>query len=358
VVLVDPIDNRYVYAEYQYGGLGRSTNGGNSFQGATSGINSSDRKNWKCPLIFDPSDPSTLYFGTDKLYKSINRAVSWNAISPDLTNGPGGGNLMYGTLTSIACSPANTNVLWCGTDDGNVWITQSAGGDWTKVSEELPLRWVTGIAADAHDPDKAFVCFSGYRWDSYQPHVFMTEDAGSTWTDISSNLPEAPVNDIIADPSLDSTLYVATDFGVYVGRDYGKHWEMLGSELPNVPVVDIRLHDGERMLVAATYGRSMYTFDLDAIVGDSEIADHRIKMKAYPNPFHDYLDVEFEITVSSEIVLDLFDTRGNILKQRSVICQHGQNSIRMQTGDLPAGIYFLNLTTSGYNMVRKVIKSH
>jgi photosystem II stability/assembly factor-like uncharacterized protein len=358
VVLVDPIDNDYVYAEYQYGGLGRSTNGGYSFQGATSGINGSDRKNWKCPLIFDPSAPSILYFGTDKLYRSINRAVSWTAVSPDLTNGPGGGNLMYGTLTSIACSPANTDVLWCGTDDGNVWISQDGGSGWTKVSDDLPLRWVTGIATDATDQDKAFVCFSGYRWDSYQPHVFMTSDAGYSWADISSNLPEAPVNDIIADPSMDSTLYVATDFGVYVSWDYGQQWHMLGSELPNVPVVDLRLHSGERMLVAATYGRSMYTFDLDAIVSTSEVADNGMELKAYPNPFMEHLNIDFIASETSKISVALLDVKGNILLQYYENCRQGQNSIRMNTMELPSGIYFLRLTSTDCNSVKKVIKSH
>jgi ligand-binding sensor domain-containing protein len=247
-------------------------------------------------------------------------------------------------------------VLWCGTDDGNVWISQDGGSDWTKVSDELPLRWVTGIAADTYDQDKAFVCFSGFRWDSYQPHVFMTADAGNSWTDISSNLPEAPVNDIIADPSVDSTLYVATDFGVYVSWDYGQHWQVLGSELPNVPVVDIRLHDGERKLIAATYGRSMYTFDLDAIVGSDEIANEPLVLYAYPNPFMNELTIDLETRIVSKISLMLLDGQGKMLKQYSDISKPGHNSFRMNTSELPEGVYFLRFTAGSSSSVKKMIR--
>ncbi|OYT13415.1 MAG: glycosyl hydrolase, partial [Bacteroidetes bacterium 4572_114] len=113
-VLVNPQNNQYVYAEYQYGGLGRSTNGGSSFSGGTNGIGS-DRFNWMSPLAFNPNNPSTLYFGGSKLYKSTNHAASWSAISPDLTNGPGQYNQTYGTITTIAVSPVNGQIIYAGT---------------------------------------------------------------------------------------------------------------------------------------------------------------------------------------------------------------------------------------------------
>ncbi|MCD4735560.1 MAG: hypothetical protein K8R53_05920 [Bacteroidales bacterium] len=262
-VLVDPVDNNFVYAEYQYGNFARSTNGGNSFSPAMNGISSSDRKNWNTPVIFDPQNPENLYYGSNKLYKSTNRAASWSVISPDLSNGPGPGNLTYGTITTIAVSPANSDIVYAGTDDGNVWVSMDDGGTWSHISVELPERWVTRVAADPVEENTVYVTFSGYRYDEFLPHVFRSEDSGQTWEDVSGDLPEAPINDIIIDPDTNTTLYVANDFGVFSSTDLGQSWDILGENLPLIPVCDIDLHQPTRKLIAATYGRSMFTYDLN-----------------------------------------------------------------------------------------------
>jgi len=147
-VLVDPSNNDYVYAEYQYGGLGRSTNGGAYFTSATSGISGSDRFNWMCPVVFDPTNTQTLYFGTNKLYRSTNRAVSWQVISNDLTDGAGTGNLAYNTLTTISISSLNPEIIYTGSDDGNVHVSINAGFSFENISNGLPKRWITRVVAD------------------------------------------------------------------------------------------------------------------------------------------------------------------------------------------------------------------
>ncbi len=260
-VLVDPTDNNYVYAEYQYGNFAKSTNGGNSFNTAMNGISSSDRKNWNTPVVFDPSNPEILYYGANRLYKTTNRASNWTAISTDLTNGAGV-NLTYGTITTISVSPVDPEIVYVGTDDGNVWVSATNGMGWEYLSVDLPSMWVTRVAADPIEENTAYVTFSGYRWDEFLPHIFRTTDKGQSWEDISSNLPESPINDVIVDPENNSTLYIASDVGVYFTEDLGENWEMMGSNLPNVPVLDLTLHNDTRTLVAATYGRSMYTYDL------------------------------------------------------------------------------------------------
>jgi len=345
-VLVDPNDNNYVYAEYQYGGLVRSEDGGTWFNTATNGISGSDRKNWKSPVIFHPTFSSSLYFGSNKLYMSVDRAVSWIPISPDLSNGPGQ-NLVYGTITAIATSQANTDYIYCGTDDGNVWVTKNMGTDWGMISDELPVRWVTGIAVDPSDAERAFICLSGYRNDSYLPHVFLTEDAGENWSDISTGLPEAPVNDIIVDPSVDSTLYVATDFGVYVSWNSGMAWQMLADGLPNVPVVDIRLHDPTRKLVAATYGRSMYSFDLDAIVGIEKPDVVAPSISIYPNPAKDHISIN-----SGDLVVEvirIYSVSGQLQLTRN----HPESQLDISR--LKAGLHIVEIQLQDAVIRQKVL---
>ena len=273
VSLVNPMDNNYVYASAQNGAFYRSTNGGQTFSGALSGMGLTDRRNWKTPVVMAPDNPATLYYGSNRLYRSTNHANTWTAISPDLTKGSGGGNLVYGTLTAIAVSPKNPQIIYCGTDDGTVSVTSDGGFNWSKITNGLPNRWVTAIEADPFDENTAYITFSGYKWWDYQPHVLKTKNKGNTWQDISGNLPEAPVNDIIADPSPTAqnagsgsqVYYVATDFGVFTTYNGGVKWEIVGTGLPLVSVMDMTFHAATRTLVAATHGRSMYRINLPTV---------------------------------------------------------------------------------------------
>ena len=352
-VLVNPQNNQYVYANYQYGGLGRSTNGGSSFQGATNGLGS-DRFNWMSPLVFNPNNPSTLYYGGSKVYKSTNHAASWSSISPDLTNSPGQYNQTYGTVTTITVSPVNDDIIYAGTDDGNVWVTQNDGGNWTKVSNEfqLPVRWVTRVAADPFDEATAYVTFSGYRYDEYMPHIFRTDDFGQTWADISGDLPEAPINDIIVDPTLDSALYIATDLGVFVSWNLGQNWGLMGEGLPNVPVCDLTFHDELRMLVAASYGRSMYKIYLGDFVGEDEIAVETNKVEIYPNPVYDVLNLKTQ-ALKSATNFQVLDMSGKTVLSGKI--SEGEDH-QIDVSELNSGGYFIHVESKTESLLGKFIK--
>jgi photosystem II stability/assembly factor-like uncharacterized protein len=340
-VLVDPLDNNYIYAEYQYGNFARSTDGGYSFNSAMSGISSSDRMNWNTPFVFDPNNPQILYFGANRLYKTTNRAGSWQVVSPDLTNGGVNGNVVYGTITAIAVAPSNSQYIYAGTDDGNVWQTANGGGNWTSISEGLPLRWVTRVAVDPNNEQTVYVTLSGYRYDNYISHVFRSTDGGGNWQNIAGDLPEAPANDIIIDPSLDSTLYLATDFGVFVTRNLGLNWSMLGDNLPNVPIVDLRFHQPARSLVAATYGRSMYTFNVDQLVSINSSDINEKDIQIYPNPVNQSLNFNYQV-IQSEVGFSIYDLNGRALingRLKTGIVKHQINVSSLMPGNYVLRIF-------------------
>jgi len=363
-VRVDPGDNQYVYAEYQWGHLFRSTNGGSTFYPAMTGISASDRSNWNSPLALDPSDPATLYFGTDRVYRTTNRAQSWTSISPDLSNGPWPGNLTFGTVTTIAASPANGNVIYAGTDDGNVWITTDGGLVWTHISDALPERWITRVAADPWESHVAYVTLSGYRWDEYQPHIFKTTNYGESWEDVSGNLPEVPVNDIIVDPDVESVLYSATDVGVFYSTDGGALWQLLGGGIPNVPVVDLTLHNPTRTLVAATYGRSMYSMDLDQLTSvptdKQNIPESIVLLQNYPNPFNAETTIPYELNQPSDVVLSIYNSAGQkVVTLVNEFQQAGLKSVIWDGTDysgkkVGSGLYICQLQTGKNVQTRKL----
>jgi photosystem II stability/assembly factor-like uncharacterized protein len=314
--LVDPTNSNVIYAEYQYGGLGKSTDGGNSWDTVLNGINDNDRRNWSTPVEMDPSNPQKLYYGTYRVYRSTNGAGSWSAVSGDLTDGVSSGNLVYNTITTIDVSPADPSVIYAGTDDGNVWVTLNGGSNWTNITATLPDRWVTRVTADPIDPETAYVTISGYKFDESIPHVFRTTDAGASWQDIASNLPPVPLNDVLVDPEDTNVLYVASDAGVYWSPSLGSAWLPVGDGLPNSAVNDLHLHNGERKLVAGTHGRSMFTFDLnDIAVGVDVVTAATVppRVSARPNPMASSTVLTVSSPGAGRVSAELFDVRGRLV---------------------------------------------
>jgi hypothetical protein len=315
------------------------------------GISNSDRKNWNTPFVFDPNNPQILYYGANRLYKTTNRAVSWQPVSPDLTDGGVNSNVVYGTITAIAVAPSNSQFIYAGTDDGNVWRTENGGNSWTSISASLPVRWVTRVAVDPDDENTVFITLSGYRYDSYLPHVFRSTDGGGNWQDISGDLPEAPANDIIVDPSLDSTLYLATDFGMFISRNLGQNWSMLGDNLPNVPVVDLDFHEPTRTLVAATYGRSMYTFAVDQLVGIKpalNVDDNALSI--FPNPAHETIWISYKLS-GRELRYQIFSMEGKMVASGSFSCNTAP--VKINLPGLPGGIFLFKLFDNGKELETK-----
>jgi len=308
--LVHPNSSNRIWAMYQYGGLGYSSNGGSSFSGATSGL--SGRTNWNCPFVQDPTNADRRYFGTDKVHRSASN-TSWTAISGDLTGGTSGGSgQVSGTLTTIAVSPLDGDLIWAGSDDGVVSVTQNGGGSWSDVSAGLPLRWITSVSCDPNDRDTAYVTVSGFRWTEAMSHVYRTTNLGATWTPIDGNLPEAPVNDLIADPDMSGRYFLATDLGVYLSEDAGANWSPLGSGLPGVVVNQLRLDQDGRRLYAGSYGRSIWSIDIDEAtsVEPPQVFRRGRVLPAYPNPSDSGTWIAWELTEAVDLEVELFTVSG------------------------------------------------
>jgi photosystem II stability/assembly factor-like uncharacterized protein len=264
---VDFTNSNVIYAEAQYGYLGKSVNLGQYWSIITDGIDGSERVNWMMPVVMSPHNNDILYCGTERVYETVNGGDWWNAISPDLTGGGGHGNLIFGTITTIGVSPISDQIIWAGTDDSRVWVTTDRGSNWNMVSEDLPDRWCTRVTPDVFNQATAYASFSGYKIDELLPHIFKTTDYGATWTDISGDLVDIPINDILPDPLHPGWLYAGTDFGVFYTTDGGDQWRVLGDNHPICPVFDMDLHSVELKLVSGTHGRSMYTYDLTQLEG-------------------------------------------------------------------------------------------
>lgn len=357
--LVDYNNSQRVYASSQNGGLVRSTNGGSSFLGATSGL---DRlyTNWMTPFVMDKNDPLTFYCGTYKIHKSTNGMASWTAISPDLANGH---IQNLGTITTVDVSKSNPEVFYCGTDDANVWVTTNGGGNWVKINTGLPYRWVTRVAVHPELPNVCYVTLSGYKVDSTGAHVFKTTNYGSTWNSISSNLPNAPINDIVIDPAFLQTLYLATDVGVMISTNDGGSWSVYGTGIPsNVPCHDLSLHNGTRKMVVWTHGRSAFATNVQpvGIIGINETPVKFNLSQNYPNPFNPDTKIKYSLpgntVLNHEVSLNVFDITGKLVANLvSGNQKTGVYEVSFNAGNLSSGVYFYKLITGTFSDTKKMI---
>ncbi|MAY22335.1 MAG: hypothetical protein CMC74_06120 [Flavobacteriaceae bacterium] len=347
--LVDPLDSDVIYALSQYGGIVKSTNGGASFFPATNGISFSDRKNWDTPITFDPQNSQILYTGTQRVYKTVNGAGNWTAISPDLTNGPGGGNLNFGTITSINVSSEDSNLIYVGTDDGNVWRTDDGGANWLNLSAGLPNRWVTKVETEYTSgfEDNVYVTFSGYRYGESLGHVFYSEDRGNSWQDITTNLPDLPINDLEYYPSVFGTVFIATDAGVFYTSFPGGDWIPLDVGLPTVPVTDLYADDTAPFyLYAGTYGRSIYR----ALIQEVGVEEFDATIfSVYPNPSKERITIETKFSMEGDITL--YSSLGT----QVLFENFSGKSKTFSVSHLQSGLYFVTLSSGKRSVSKKLL---
>jgi hypothetical protein len=224
------------------------------------------RFNWQTPILLSSHNQDILYLGGNKLHRSLNQGDDWETISEDLTQGGKKGNVAYGTLTTISESSFKFGLIYSGSDDGLIQVSQNGGGSWTNVSNTLPKNmWVSRVAASKHQRERVYASLNGYRWDDFSTYLYVSEDYGATWKSIANNLPASPVNVILEDPENENLLFVGTDNGLYTSFNRGLSWENFQNGMPNVAVHDLVIQSEAKHLLVGTHGRSIYKADISTL---------------------------------------------------------------------------------------------
>ena len=284
---VDPTDHNTIYAESQTGNLFRfdlRTGESKSIRPQPENDDESYRFNWNSPILISPHDSKTIYYGGNKLFKSKDRGETWEA-SVDLTTQQDreklplmgvlpdrktlsrhDGITYFGDITTISESPIKEGLLYAGTDDGNLQVSRDGGQTWKNVISKVPgvpkYTYVTRVVASRFEEGSAYATLDGHRNDDFKAYAFMTADYGESWKDISGNLPDGGIVNVIREhhrnPNL---LFVGTERGAYFSIDRGKSWVEFKGDFPRVPVDDIAIHPRENDLIFGTHGRSVWVLD-------------------------------------------------------------------------------------------------
>ncbi|MFZ1728484.1 MAG: glycosyl hydrolase [Bacteroidota bacterium] len=284
---IDPVNPNIVYAQSQYGGLIRFDKASGeqlSIQPLPAPGEEGYRWNWDAPLLISPHKNTRLYFAANKLFRSEDRGESWTVISPDLSRqidrntlpvmgqvwdaeavAKNASTSLYGNIVSFDESPLTEGLLYVGTDDGLIQVSEDAGTNWRKIERiaGVPdMTYVSCLKASMHDANTVYACFDNHKMADFKPYVMKSGDRGKTWTSIAANLPEAqPVYTIAEDFKKATLLFVGTEYGIHTSVDGGKKWVPMKSGLPTIAVKDIAIQQRESDLVLATFGRGFYVLD-------------------------------------------------------------------------------------------------
>jgi photosystem II stability/assembly factor-like uncharacterized protein len=230
------------------------------------------RFHWDSPLIQSTHTPGVAYLGGNRVFRLTDNGESWRAISPDLSaqiperiQTTGSGAESYGVVYTLAESPVRGGVLWAGTDDGKLWMTEDEGAHWTDLTRNLPPavhgEWISRVEPGHFDARVAYLAVDAHRSGKFAPFAYRTADGGRTWESIAGNLPnDGPVKVVREDLNNPNLLFAGTEFGLWASLDRGHSWRKIG-DLPTVAVDDILIHPRDLDLIAATHGRSLYIID-------------------------------------------------------------------------------------------------
>jgi len=290
-VQIDPRNNDIVYTGYQFGYYSRINLANNEYVDFHPEHTLGERPlrfNWQTPILLSSHNADILYMCSNKVHRSMDRGDHFIAISSDLTKGPKAGDVPFGTLTTIDESKLQFGWIVVGADDGSVHITKNGGETWTDISKGLPVKYVSRVIFSKHKKETIWVALNGYREDDFTAYLFVSDDAGKTWTNAGKTLPMSPINVVREDATDPHIIYVGTDDGLFVSNDIGKTFYAFG-KLPHVPIHDLVIQEQAEEIVIGTHGRSIWIGDVRAIRSDipNRNASFHIVLEneyAYANP--------------------------------------------------------------------------
>ena len=284
---VDQTNSNIIYAQSQHGVLVRY----DRTSGEELGIQPQPRKgedaytwNWDAPLVISNFDHKRLYFAANKVFRSDDQGNSWKVISDDLTAKIDRNELnvmgkvwgidaiaknqstsRYGAVVALDESPKNENLLFAGTDDGLIHVTENGGDSWIRINSISGIpdnTYVSMLLASQHDENEVFACFNNHKRGDFKPYVYRSNDKGKTWTSITSNLPTRGSSYSVAQDHVDrNLLFVGTEFGVFASNNSGKSWKQLKAGVPTIAVRDLAIQRRDEDLVLGTFGRGFYVLD-------------------------------------------------------------------------------------------------
>jgi photosystem II stability/assembly factor-like uncharacterized protein len=282
-VTTDATEPDYVYLESQGGRVvrfRRSTGETKEIYPYAAAGESKLRFNWNTPIYSSPTQKGTIYIGSQYLMRSKNRGDTWERVSPDLTTNDqsrqkqlesGGLSIdnssaeNHTTIISISESIKNPNVIWVGTDDGNLQVTTDGGKTWTNVAPNVkgvpPHTWVSRVEAGHFDEKTAYATFDGHRTGDMKTYVYRTRDAGKTWEALATADIKGYAQVVREDLVNPNLLFVGTEMGLYLSLDAGKNWAQFKENLPGVPVYDVQIHQRDGDAIIGTHGRGVYIID-------------------------------------------------------------------------------------------------
>ncbi|MDX8552244.1 glycosyl hydrolase [Tenacibaculum sp. 1B UA] len=321
-VAVDDRNPNIVYTGYQFGNyyrIDRAAGKQTYIQPKPKKDKPAYRFNWQTPIQLSKHNQDILYLGGNKLHRSLNKGDDWEEISGDLTKGEKEGNVAYGTLTTISESPFQFGLIYVGSDDGLVQVTKNGGGSWEKISNTFPQNlWVSRVIASKYKKERVYVTLNGYRFDDFTSYVYMSDDYGRTWKDISNNIPTSAVNVIKEDTKKENVLYLGTDNGLYVSFNQGETWEAFSNGLPNVAMHDLVIQPKAKHLLVGTHGRSLYKANITSLQEfDNKEAIFSMKdikkRKSWGSSWSKWLEpntpkitIPFYVTTNKEVVLEIY----------------------------------------------------
>jgi photosystem II stability/assembly factor-like uncharacterized protein len=283
----DPLDSNVVYTEIQHGGLVRfdRRNGEvTDLQPQPAPGDDPPRWYWDSPVIASPHSPTRLYFASQRVFRTDDRGHSWQPVSPDLSRGldrnrleilgrvwsvdaveRNQGTSFYGSIVALAESPRKEGLLYAGTDDGLIQVTEDGGARWRRIERfsGVPERTlVSALAASHHREGTVYAAFDNHLTGDFRPYILKSNDRGTTWTSMAGNLPaRGMVWALAEDPGDPDLLFAGTEFGLFFTRDGGRKWTQLTGGLPVIAVRDLAIQARENDLVVGTFGRGIYILD-------------------------------------------------------------------------------------------------